>query len=147
MAALLAAGADPNEPGKSRYGSGGVLPPLHAAIGEVEAFEAVGPYGPVTEGPIDAVVLLQRYGARIKGWDVDKEGQPALYVVLMKHIEAVRLLLAAERIRTSATTRAPHRSVSVHKRDYWKMARLLLHCGAGKTIDEAGGSAGMNSNT
>ena len=39
VAALLAAGADPNEPGKSRY-SGEELPPLRAAIWELEAREA-----------------------------------------------------------------------------------------------------------
>src|SRR5689334_23640373 len=86
LAQLLAAGADPNEPGKSRYGSGGDLPPLHAAIAELEAFGEEEP-----GGPIEAVVLLLRHGARVNGWDVSKEGDPVLDAVLMKHIEAVRL--------------------------------------------------------
>ncbi len=68
LARLLAAGADPNEPGKSRYGSG-ALPPLHAAIGELEALDAVGPYGAEPEGPIDLLVLLLRHGTVVKGWD------------------------------------------------------------------------------
>src|SRR4051812_10608009 len=86
LAELLAAGTDPNEPGKSRYGSGRELP-LHAAIGELEAFGELEP-----AGPIDAVVLLLRHGAVVNGWDVSREGDPLLMAVLIKHIEAARLL-------------------------------------------------------
>ncbi|HRI66088.1 MAG TPA: ankyrin repeat domain-containing protein, partial [Polyangium sp.] len=78
---LLAAGADPNEPGKSRYGSGGDIPPLHAAIAELEAFGEDEP-----GGPIDSVVLLLRHGARVNGWNVSKDGSPHLHAVLMNHI-------------------------------------------------------------
>ena len=73
VAQLLTAGADPNEPGKSRYGSGGHLPPLHAAIGELQAFEPGEP-----GGPIEPVVLLLRHGVRVNGWDMSKEGSPLL---------------------------------------------------------------------
>lgn len=98
LAELLAAGADPNEHGKSRYGSGREAP-LCAVIGELEP-----------AGPIDAVVLLLRHGAVVHRSDASREGVPLLMAVLIKPIEAVR----------------------------------LLHCGAGKTIDEGGGSTGMN---
>ncbi|MBK9258327.1 MAG: ankyrin repeat domain-containing protein [Polyangiaceae bacterium] len=139
VAALLAAGADPNEPGKSRYGSGGVLPPLHAAIAELEAFGEDEP-----GGPIDAVTLLLRHGARVNGWDVNKEGDPLLDAVVMKHIEAARLLLAAgadPNVSDNEGT-SPLRFCALN--GLLEMARLLLNCGAGKTIHEAGGSAGMN---
>ena len=93
VAKLLAAGADPNEAGKSRYG-GGPEYPLHAAIGELKSYGADDPGGPEPAGPIELVVLLLRHGARVKGWDVNKEGDPLLAAVSMNHIEAVRLLLA-----------------------------------------------------
>lgn len=139
VAALLAAGADPNAAGKSRYGSGGTLPPLHAAIAELEAFGEDEP-----GGPIDSVVLLMRYGARVNGWDVDKEGAPLLDAVVMNHIEAVRLLLAhgADPNVHDDEGTSPLR-FCVQKR-HLEMARLLLHCGATKTIHEAGGAGGMN---
>lgn len=139
VAKLLAGGADPNKPGKSRYGSGGDLPPLHAAIAELEAFGEDEP-----GGPIDAVILLLRRGVRVNGWDVDQEGDPLLDAVMMKHIEAVRLLLAAgadPNVSNNEGT-SPLR-FCVQKR-LTQMARLLLQCGATKTINEAGGAAGMN---
>jgi uncharacterized protein len=144
LAGLLAASADPNQEGNSRYGSGREFP-LHAAIGELEAFEASGPDGPEPAGPIDAVVLLLRHGAAVKGWDVNQEGDPLFLAVLMKHIEAVRLLLAAgaDPNVKDDEGRSPLRFCA--QEGLLEMARLLLHCGAGKTIDEAGGSgAGMN---
>jgi hypothetical protein len=143
LAELLAAGADPNEPGKSRYGSGREYP-LHAAIGELQAFGELDPGGPEPAGPIDAVVLLLRHGAVVKGWDPSREGDPLLMAVVMKHIEAVRLLLAAgsnPNIRDDEGL-SPLRFCAAN--GLLEMARLLLHCGAAKTIDEAGGSTGMN---
>lgn len=143
VAALLAAGADPNEVGKSRY-SGRDVPPLHAAIDELEAFEAIGPYGPKPAGPIDSVVLLLRYGARVTGWDTSREMGPLWDAVMMKHIEAVRLLLAAgadPNVRDDEGI-SPLRFCA--QNGLLEMARLLLLCGATKTIQEAGGSAGMN---
>ena len=139
VAKLLNAGADPNEPGKSRYGSGGNIPPIHAAIGELEAFGE-----DVPAGPIDFVVLLLRDGARVNGWDVSKEGSPLLDAVLMNHLEAVRLLLAAgadPNVR-DGEGESPLRFCA--EKGYVEMARLLLLCGATKTMHEGGGPAGMN---
>lgn len=142
LAQLLATGANPNEDGKSRYGSRREYP-LHAAIGELEEFEAVGPCGPEPAGPIDAVVLLLRHGARVKGWSPSREGDPLLLAVLSKHIEAVRLLLAAgadPNMRDGEGT-SPLRVCA--DKGYLEMARLLLLCGATKTIEEWGGERAM----
>jgi len=143
VANLLAAGTDPNEPGKSRYAKGKDLQPLHAAIDELQAFEAIDPYPAEPAGPIDSVVLLLRYGARVNGWDVNKEGSPLFDAVVMKHIEAVRLLLAAgadPNVRDNEGI-SPLRFCA--QNGLPEIARLLLVCGATKTIHEAGGSAGM----
>jgi ankyrin repeat protein len=58
LAKLLASGTDPNIPSTS--GS----TPLEAAVYELEALSELEP-----GGPIDAVVLLLRYGARANDWD------------------------------------------------------------------------------
>jgi hypothetical protein len=139
LARLLSAGADPNEPRKSRYGSGGTIPPLHAAIGELEAFGELQP-----GGPIDAVVLLLRHGAVVNGWDASKEGDPLFDAVLMKHIEAVRLLLASGADPNVRDDEGDSPLRFCAQEGLLELARLLLHCGAGKTIHEAGGMAGMN---
>jgi uncharacterized protein len=133
LAALLAAGADPNEAGKSRY-SGRDVPPLHAAIWELEGSGEDDPDGPEPAGPIDSVVLLLRHGARVNGWDVNKEGDPLFAAVGMNHLEAVRLLLAhgAEPNVRDNEGDSPLRLCM--EKEYLEMARLLLLCGANKTI-------------
>lgn len=143
LAGLLAAGADPNEDGNSRYGGGREFP-LHAAIGELEAFGDLDPGGPEPAGPIDAVVLLLRHGATVKGWDPSVEGDPLLMAVLIKHTEAVRLLLGAGADPNVCDNEGTSPLRVCAQEGLLEMARLLLHCGADKTIDEAGGSAGMN---
>lgn len=148
LAALLAAGADPNEPGTSRYG-GGKVQPLHAAIWELREYAGNDSRAPKPAGPIDSIVLLLRHGARVQGWDVDKQGDPLLMVVDMNHIEAARLFLAAgadPNVRDGEGT-SPLRFCAQHgllQSGLLEMARLLLQCGATKTIHEAGGGAGMN---
>jgi hypothetical protein len=143
VAALLAAGAEPNEPGKSRYRSGGNRLPLHAAISELRAFEAIDPYPPKPAGPIDSVVLLLRYGAKVTDWDMSREMGPLWDAVMMNHVEAVRLLLAAgaePNLRDNEGV-SPLRFCA--QNGLLEMARLLLHCGADKIIHESGGPAGM----
>lgn len=144
VAQLLAAGADPNEDGKSRYGSGRKIPPLHAAIGELEAFGEDDPGGPEPAGPIESVVLLLRHGARVNGWDASKEGDPLLMAVVMKHIEAARLLLAAGADPNARDDEGISPLRFCAQEGLLEMARLLLRCGAIKTLHEAGGAAGMN---
>ena len=144
VAKLLAAGADPNEPGQSRYG-GGELPPLEAAIDELQAFEAIDPYPAEPAGPIDSVVLLLRHGARASGWGTSNDEDPLWDAVRRNQVEAVRLLLAAgaEPNLKDDEGYSPLR-ICVQK-GYLEMARLLLLCGATKTIHEAGGGgSGMN---
>ncbi len=143
VAKLLAAGADPNEPGQSRYG-GGELPPLEAAIDETQAFEAIDPYPAEPAGPIDSVVLLLRHGARASGWGTSNDEDPLWDAVRRNQVEVGRLLLAAgaEPNLKDDEGRSPLR-ICVQKRNL-EMARLLLLCGANKTIHEAGGAAGMN---
>ena len=143
VAAVLAAGADPNDAGKSRHSDRDV-PPLHAAIWELEACEAIDPYPAEPAGPIDSVVLLLRHGARVTGWDISKERDPLFDAVLGNQIEAVRLLLAhgADPNVQDDEGRSPLRLCA--EKGYLEMARLLLLCGANKTIHESGGPAGMN---
>jgi ankyrin repeat protein len=134
LAELLAAGADPNKP-LTRHG----LTPLQAAVDELEALSENEP-----GGPIDAVVLLLRHGAAVNSWDERRTSTPLLTAVQINHIEAVRILLAAgadPNVRDNEGN-SPLRLCA--DKGLLEMARLLLHCGAGKTIDEGGGSTGMN---
>jgi ankyrin repeat protein len=84
LAELLASGADPNIPSTS--GS----TPLLVAVYELEALSELEP-----GGPIDAVVLLLRYGVRANDWNEGHRTTPLLEAVMINHIEAVRILLAA----------------------------------------------------
>jgi ankyrin repeat protein len=139
LAELLAAGEDPNTPLKSRYGISYGLTPLHVAVAELDAVSEDEP-----GGPIDAVVLLLRHGADVNGWDESRTVTPLVTAVLIKHIEAVHILLAAGADPNVCDDegRSPLRFCADN--GLLEMARLLLHCGADKTIHEAGGSAGMN---
>jgi len=142
LAALLAAGADPNENGKSRRGKD--IFPLLAALWELEDFSEDAPDEPEPAGPIELVVVLLRYGARVNGWDVNKDGDPLLTAVLMINIDAARLLLAQgadPNVRDNAGT-SPLRWCAEH--GHLEMARLLLLCGATKTIHEGAGPTGLN---
>jgi ankyrin repeat protein len=140
LAELLAAGADPNATVISRYYTlEERLTPLLVAVRELQppSEEELG-------GPIDAVVLLLRYGADVNRWDEEHGSTPLLNAVLANHIEAVRMLLAAgaDPNVCGAEGDSPLRFCA--EKGLLEMARLLLHCGAGKTLHEGGGSAGMN---
>lgn len=134
LAGLLAGGAKPSIP-VTRDG----LTPLQAAVDELEALSENEP-----GGPIDAVVLLLRHGADVNTWDSRRTSTPLLTAVQLNHIEAARMLLVAgadPNVRDNEGDSALRICAS---NGLLEMARLLLHCGAGKTIHEAGGSAGMN---
>ncbi len=141
-AALLAAGADPNEDGKSRYASygSGRRFPLQAAIG---ALEELGEDHPA--GPIESVVLLLRYGAKVKARDPERDGDPLFMAVFMNHIEAVRLLLAHGADPNVRDNEGDSPLRCCLEKEYLEMARLLLLCGANKTIHEvvAGGMTAL----
>ena len=146
LAALLAAGADPNEAGKPRYPlyTSGRQYPLQSAISALEAREAIGPYEAVPAGPIDAVVLLLRHGAKVEAREPDQDGDPLFIAVCMNQVEAVRLLLAhgADPNVRDGEGDSPLRFCA--EKGYLEMARLLLLCGANKTIHEGGAPSGMN---
>jgi ankyrin repeat protein len=135
LAEILAAGADPSMPFQSHYN----YTPLEIAVEELDVVDEIEP-----GGPIDAVVLLLRYGAVVDGWKESRDATPLLMAVMMNHIEAVRILLAAgaEPNVRSDEGDSPLRFCAQH--GYLEMARLLLHCGADKTIHEGGGMTGMN---
>ncbi len=138
LAQLLATSADPNTHFMSCYSTSAGLTPLQVAVAELQ------PVGqPEPGGPIDAVVLLLRYGADVNGWDEGRTSTPLL-MALGKHIEAVHILLAAgadPNVRDDEGE-SPLRFCAY--KGLPEMARLFLHCGAGKTIDEGGGATGMN---
>jgi ankyrin repeat protein len=139
LAALLAAGADPNLRFKSRYGLSFGLTAVQVAVAELDPASEGEP-----AGPIDAVVLLLRHGADVNGWDESRTVTPIVTAVLIGHIEAVHILLAAGADPNVHDDEG--RSPLRHCADsgLLEMARLLVQCGADKTIHEAGGSAGMN---
>ncbi len=143
LAQLLAAGADPNEGGKSRYIEDQDFP-LQAAIGELQAYGENDHGKPERAGPIDAIVLLLRHGARVKGWDVNNERDPLFLAVFNNHIDAVPLLLAAGADPNVRDDEGDSPLRFCAEKGYLEMARLLLLCGATKTIHEGGGPAGMN---
>src|SRR5262245_8079824 len=90
LAELLAAGADPNTHFKSRYGIPCNITALQVAVAELKALSEAKP-----GGPIDAVILLLRHGAVVDGRDGPQDTTPLLMAVMIKNIEAVRILLTA----------------------------------------------------
>lgn len=140
LAELLAAGADPNATVVSRYYAlEERLTPLLVAVRELQP-----PSDQEPGRPIDAVVLLLRYGADVNLWDEEHSSTPVLNAVFVNNIEAVRILLAAGADPNVRDDEGDSPLRLCAQNGYLEMARLLLHCGASKSIHEAGGSAGMN---
>ncbi len=129
LATLLEAGEDPN----ALQAEWPKWLPLHAAVEELE-------YG----GPVEALVLLLRYGAHVDGLGADKNATPMLMALFRKQVDAVRILLAAgaEPNFEGSEGDSPLRAcVDLGNRE---MAALLLRCGANKTLDRSGGLSGMS---
>lgn len=124
LTTLLDAGADPNAMKPEWPG----WLPLHAAVNELE-----------DGGPLEAVILLLRHGARVDGAGSDRDATPLLMALFRKQPEAARIFLAAgaDPNRTGDEGDSPLR-VAVEQWDL-AMAALLLRCGATRTQDEAGG--------
>jgi ankyrin repeat protein len=124
LTTLLDAGADPNAL-KSEWP--GWLP-LNAAVNELE-----------DGGPIEAVILLLRHGARVDGAGSDRGATPLLMALFRKQPEAARIFLAAgaEPNHTGDEGDSPLR-VCAEQGDL-PMAAMLLRCGATRTLNEAGG--------
>src|SRR5678816_4258248 len=79
----------------------------------------------------------------IRDRDKDHTLTPLL-IAVRKHIEVVHLLLAAGADPNVCDDEGDSPLRFCTQEGLLEMARLLLHCGAGKTIDEGGGSTGMN---
>lgn len=133
VAKLLIAGADPNTTVPDYY------TPLQDAVCELEAGSENEP-----GGPIDTVVLLLRHGAMVDGRDKPWDATPLLLAVLRNHIEAVRILLAAGADPNVRGDEGESPLRFCAEKGNLEMARLLLLCGATKTIHEGGPPAGMN---
>lgn len=98
----------------------------------------------IIAGDTDAVVVLLRQGADANGWDEARTVTPIITAVGFDNVEAVRMLLVAgadPNVRDNEGD-SPLRLCS--QKGQLEMARLLLLCGADRTIHEAGGLAGMN---
>ena len=140
LAALLASGVDPNTIVTSRYYTMEQrYPALFFAVRDLQS-----PGDQKPGRPIEAVVLLLRYGADVNRWDERHQCTPIIAAVFNNHIEAVRLLLAhgADPNVCDDEGGSPLRFCA--EKGYLEMARLLLLCGATKTIHEGGAPAGMN---
>lgn len=125
----LSRGDDPNALGAEPLG----WQPLHAAIEELE-------YG----GPIEALVLLLRYGAKVDAYDAQQDTTPLLMAVFRGQTAAICILLTAgaDPNVVGSEGDSPLRwSVEQHNLE---MAAMLLRCGATKTLDRGGGPSGMN---
>ncbi|MFE8603931.1 ankyrin repeat domain-containing protein [Archangium violaceum] len=129
LATLLSAGADPNAI-KHEWPE---WLPLHAAVEELE-------YG----GPVEALVLLLRHGARIDGLGADRNATPLLMAIFRRQTEAVRLLLAAGADPNFKGSEGDSPLRACVELGEHAMAALLLLCGAARTIDESGGLSGMS---
>ena len=128
LATQLAGGADPN----TYLDEGPRWQPLQAAVAEV----AVG-------CPIEAVVLLLRYGADPNGWDAAHFSNPLLVAITNEVPEATRLLLAAgaDPNVSDAEGDSPLHWAVGH--DDLDLAAMILRCGATRSIDQSEGFAGM----
>jgi uncharacterized protein len=137
LAKLLAAGADANATFTSVYTR--EFTPLYAAVCEIEALSESEP-----AGPIDLVILLLRYGAKADGWSETFRPFPLLTALFIPDIECVRLLLAAGANPNICDEEGTSPLRHCAENGLLDLARLLLRCGADKTIEHSGGMAGMN---
>lgn len=98
----------------------------------------------IIAGDTDSVVLLLRQGADPNGWDEAHTVTPIISAVSVNRLEAVGLLLAAGADPNVRDNEGDSPLRLCAQNGYLEMARLLLLCGADKTIHEAGGLSGMN---
>ena len=129
LATLLEGGANPNV-SKADWPK---WLPLHAAVEELEY-----------EGPVEALVLLLRHGARVDGLGADRNATPLLLAIFRKQSESVRMLLAAGADPNFEGSEGDSPLRACVERGDHGLAALLLRCGATKTLDRAGGLSGMS---
>ncbi|QRK04910.1 ankyrin repeat domain-containing protein [Archangium violaceum] len=126
--ALLAEGADPNEPQSEPPG----LRPLHVAIYEL-----------ADGGELDVILALLKHGADVNAWDVERDRTPLLVAVCENELAAADALVKAgaePNVRSSDGITPLRSSVEDGNLD---MASLLLEAGATKTINDWGGLLGF----
>ena len=121
LAALLAAGADPN----ASHPDSPAWVPLKGAVEEL-----------ADGGPIEAVVLLLRHGADVDGGRIPGNATPLLVAAMNQQSEAARMLLAAGadpnvRDDEGETPLGLSRKYGNHE-----MVGLLTLCGAGAATDD-----------
>ncbi|HYO59353.1 ankyrin repeat domain-containing protein [Archangium sp.] len=129
LARLLMEGADPNA---LKAGWPEWLP-LHAAVDELEE-----------GGPVEALVLLLRHGARVDGLGPDRTATALLMAIFRRQPEAVRILLAAGADPNYRGSEGDSPLRACVEQGDLAMAAMLLRCGATRTIDEGGGPSGMS---
>ncbi len=134
LAGLLAAGANPNVFFQSRYGLSVGLTPLQVAVSRLD--DEPG-------GPIDAIVLLLRHGAAVNAWDEGHTTTALLNAAMINHLEAARILLAAGADPNVLNDEGFSPLRYCAHEGLLEMARLLLICGATRTIDEWGGPGAL----
>jgi uncharacterized protein len=134
LADLLAEGANPNVFFQSRYGVSVGLTPLQVAVWRLDDEPS---------RPLDAVVLLLRYGAAVNAWDEKHATTALLNAAMINHMQAARVLLAAgaEPNVLNDEGYSPLRYCA--QEGFLEMAGLLLRSGATKTIDEWGGPGAL----
>jgi len=125
--ALLAGGADPNEPQSQRLG----LRPLQVAINELSE-----------GGGLDVVLALLEHGADVNAWNVGRDVTPLLVAVFEGQQAAVEALLkvGADPNVCSSEGDTPLRACA--GAGNLGIATLLLGAGATRTINDWGGLTG-----
>jgi uncharacterized protein len=125
--ALLAGGADPNEPQPEPPG----LRPLQVAIYEL-----------ADGGEIDVILALLEHGADVNAWDVEQDKTPLLIAACENELAAVEALVKAganPNVRSSEGDTPLRACAEVGN---VRMASLLLGAGATQTINDWGGLTG-----
>ncbi|HYO74282.1 MAG TPA: ankyrin repeat domain-containing protein [Archangium sp.] len=107
--------------------------PLQAAVDALEE-----------GGPVEALVLLLRHGARVDDMGPDRTATPLLMAVFRRQPEAVRILLAAGADPNYRGSEGDSPLLACVERGEHAMAAMLLRCGSTRTIDEFGGPSGMS---
>ena len=125
--ALLAGGADPNEPQAQWPG----LRPLHVAINEL-----------AERGGLDVLMALLEHGADVNAWNVGRDVTPLLVAVFEGQQAAVEALLKAgadPNVRSSEGDTPLRTCVEMGNVG---MASILLGAGATRAINDWGGLTG-----